>query len=59
VRYKKAKSLIAYSSKTVVLVVEDDPLHRLMAVDVVENAGFEAIEAGNADEALRVLEICK
>lgn len=27
-----------------------------MAVGVVEDAGFEAIEAGNADEAIRILE---
>jgi CheY-like chemotaxis protein len=39
-----------------VLVVEDEPLLRLMAVDLVEQAGFEAIEATNADEAVRILE---
>jgi CheY-like chemotaxis protein len=43
-------------SDTVVLVVEDVPLLRLMAVDVVNDAGFEAIEASNADEAIRILE---
>ena len=39
-----------------VLVVEDEPLLRMMAVDVVEDAGFEAIEAANADEAVNILE---
>jgi len=39
-----------------VLVVEDEPLVRMLAVDVVEDAGFEAIEATNADEALDILE---
>ncbi|GGE13681.1 hypothetical protein GCM10011390_35990 [Aureimonas endophytica] len=39
-----------------VLVVEDDPLLRLDAVDLVEEAGFEAVEAANADHALRLLE---
>lgn len=39
-----------------VLVVEDEPLLRLMALDLVEEAGFEAVEARNADEAIRVLE---
>jgi len=39
-----------------VLVVEDDALIRLSAVDLVTSAGFEAIEAANADEAIRILE---
>ena len=42
--------------KTVILVVEDDPLLRLAAIDMVEDAGFEAIEASNATEAVRILE---
>ena len=42
--------------KTVVLVVEDDPLLRTVAVEMVEDAGFQAIEAGNADEAIAILE---
>ena len=29
---------------------------RLMAVDVVEDAGFEALEAADADEAIAILE---
>ena len=44
------------SAVPVVLVVEDDWLLRLIAVDVVEDAGFAAIEAANADEAILVLE---
>jgi two-component system, response regulator PdtaR len=40
----------------VVLVVEDEPLVRLLAVDVLEEAGFEVIEAPNADYAVLVLE---
>lgn len=42
--------------KQAVLVVEDEPLLRLMAMDLVEDAGFEAIEAADADEAVRILE---
>ncbi len=38
-----------------VLVVEDEPLVRMLAVDVVEEAGFEVIEASDADEALELL----
>jgi CheY-like chemotaxis protein len=40
----------------IVLVVEDEPLLRMAAVDLVEEAGFQAIEANNADEAVRLLE---
>jgi CheY-like chemotaxis protein len=47
---------MAHPSKTIVLVVEDEPIQRLMAVTVVEDAGFESIEAGNAAEAICILE---
>ena len=39
-----------------VLVVEDEPILRLHALDIVEEAGFTAIEAKNADEAIAILE---
>jgi two-component sensor histidine kinase/CheY-like chemotaxis protein len=39
-----------------VLVVEDEMILRMKAVDIVEDAGFTAIEAVNADEALAILE---
>jgi CheY-like chemotaxis protein len=40
----------------VVLVVEDDWLLRLLAVEIVEDAGLVAVEAANADEAIVILE---
>ena len=40
----------------VVLVVEDDWLLRLLAVEIVEDAGLVAVEAANADEAIAILE---
>jgi CheY-like chemotaxis protein len=40
----------------VVLVVEDELLLRMLAVEVVEEAGFIAIEARDADEAVILLE---
>jgi CheY-like chemotaxis protein len=43
-------------SHRVVLVVEDDDLLRMCAVDMIEDAGFVVTEAPNADEALRLLE---
>jgi CheY-like chemotaxis protein len=40
-----------------ILVVEDELFLRLMAVDIVEHAGFEALSAATADEALAILEV--
>lgn len=40
----------------VVLVVEDSAIIRMGAVDLVLSAGYEALEASNADEAIGVLE---
>src|SRR6202142_651106 len=39
-----------------VLVVEDEMMLRMRAVDMVEDAGFNPIEAINADDALAILE---
>ena len=41
--------------QAVVLVVEDEPLLRMAALDMVEEAGFTAITASDADEAVRIL----
>lgn len=39
-----------------VLVVEDEPILRLDAVSMVEDAGFEAVVAQSSAEAIRILE---
>ena len=44
------------SRKQIILVVEDEPLLRMAAIDLVEEAGFEAVEAANATEAITILE---
>ncbi|MCD7111002.1 response regulator [Rhizobium sp. DKSPLA3] len=44
------------ASPSVVLVVEDEPLLRMMAVDLIEEAGFTVVEASSADEAVHLLE---
>ena len=44
------------SGPTNVLVVEDEMVLRMRAVDIVEDAGFTAVEAVNADQALAILE---
>lgn len=41
---------------TTVLVVEDDGLIRLDLADTLLDAGYEVLEAANADQALAVLE---
>jgi CheY-like chemotaxis protein len=40
----------------VVLVVEDEMLLRMRAVDMVEDAGYTSVEAVDADEAMAILE---
>ena len=40
----------------VVLVVEDEMLLRIRAVEMVEDAGFTSVEAVDADEAVAILE---
>ena len=44
------------NGKAVVLVVEDSTIIRMGAIDLVQSAGYEALEASNADEAIRILE---
>ena len=39
-----------------VLIVEDEMMLRMRAVDIVEDAGFRSVEAVNADEAMSILE---
>ena len=48
--------LNAASSLPRILVVEDEPLLRTFNADMLSDAGFEVLEAGDADEALRCLE---
>jgi CheY-like chemotaxis protein len=40
----------------VVLIVEDEPVLRVGAAIMIEDAGFEVIEAADADEAISILE---
>ena len=43
-------------STAVVLVVEDNALIRMNALDLVRSAGFEGVGAASADEAIAILE---
>jgi CheY-like chemotaxis protein len=47
---------LAESKRPVVLIVEDEFLLRMDAADMIAAAGFEVLEAGNADEAIEILE---
>jgi chemotaxis response regulator CheB len=47
---------VSATALAVVLVVEDELLLRELAVEFVEQAGFVALEAGDADEAVALLE---
>ena len=47
---------LAASKRPVVLIVEDEFLLRMDAVDMIAAAGFEVVEAANADEAIEILE---
>lgn len=46
----------AVGDAPVVMLVEDDPLIRLVASDILADAGFRTIEACSADEALIMLQ---
>jgi CheY-like chemotaxis protein len=45
-----------FPSHAAVLVVEDDIFERMGASDMFMDAGYRVLEAGNADEALRLFE---
>jgi two-component system, response regulator PdtaR len=43
-------------SSPVILIVEDELLIRMDSAEAIENAGFEVIQEGNADEAIVILQ---
>jgi CheY-like chemotaxis protein len=45
-----------FAVPAVVLVVEDEMLLRMRAVDMVEDAGYTSVEAVDADQAVAILE---
>lgn len=42
-------------TKQVVLIVEDEPLLRMHAAALIEDAGFDTLEARSADQAMDIL----
>ncbi len=43
------------TSHVLILIVDDEPIIRLLACDSLEEAGFDVIDAANAAEALDIL----
>jgi len=48
--------MFSTEGRPVVFVVDDEPLVRLNTAAIVEDAGFEVLEAATADAAIRLLE---
>src|SRR5258705_7820606 len=46
----------SFSKRPVVLIVEDELLLRINAADMIAAAGFEVVDAANADDAIEILE---
>ncbi len=44
------------SKRPVVLIVEDETLIRIEAIEAIEAAGFDVVEAADADQAIAILE---
>jgi two-component system, response regulator PdtaR len=44
------------NKRRVILIVEDETLIRLNAAETIREAGFDVVEAANADEAIVILE---
>lgn len=42
--------------RPIILVVEDEPIVRLFASDIIEEAGFEVLQAADATDAISTLE---
>ncbi len=49
-------SVSTSETRPVVLLAEDEPLVRMYNADVLDEAGFRVVEAGNADEAIALFE---
>ena len=52
------ESMLPSGQMVAVLIVEDETLVRLDAATTIEEAGFRVYEAGDADQALKLLKEC-
>jgi CheY-like chemotaxis protein len=53
--WEKTDSMISVAKRAVILIVEDELLIRMHAVEMIEES-FEVVEAASADEAIAILE---
>lgn len=53
---KRPAQPIAADQSLLVLVVDDEPLVRMITVDILEDHGYAVVEAGDAASALRIIE---
>jgi CheY-like chemotaxis protein len=53
---QKGPYVSRFAGHSHVLIVDDEMILRMRAVDIAEDAGFHPVEAVNADEALSILE---
>ena len=51
-RWRGMSKALLLEGQATVLVVDDEPLVRILTVQVLEEAGFQVEEAGNSEEAL-------
>src|SRR3984957_6447215 len=42
--------------RPVILIVEDELFLRMYAAEMIQDGGFDVVEAGNADQAIAILE---
>src|ERR1700733_7127558 len=56
--YGKGKEFWMASAvgRPIVLIVEDESLLRISGAEMIADAGYDVVEAGNADEAIAILE---
>jgi two-component system, response regulator PdtaR len=54
-RTERARYIKAAADSAVVLIVEHEALVRMNTVQMVEDAGYTALEAANADDAVAIL----
>jgi CheY-like chemotaxis protein len=54
--YIDVMDAVADRPAPVILIVEDDPFLRMLAVEFVNEAGFDTLEACDADQAIAILE---
>jgi PleD family two-component response regulator len=56
IRFIDVMAVVAERPAPVILIVDSEPDLRMAAVQFVKEEGFETLEAGDADQAIAILE---